>query len=257
MIDIYELDEEELLQYAGSQSEEVQRSTELDEAMVRLENIKKAVEKTGKEFTSLKGLLKRKQFDESYDKCAEIGIMLDRASTRIKTYPFEIGEKSSNKKIRLDKADPNGKKLSFVKDDGYMRIILPEMLPHKQQYDASTGKMRFYYDIDSWKATYYQQFLKEFEFGKFKMFDEKVSICYMMHVSSSMKSGIADTDNYDTKVMTDIIAMFLLHDDNFICCNYLVDIVIDEQCLDVEDCFTEIVVCPSDRREVILKELGY
>ena len=42
-------------------------------------------------------LLKEKQFEEVYDKCAEFGISFDRLSTRIKTFPFEIGEKSRKK----------------------------------------------------------------------------------------------------------------------------------------------------------------
>lgn len=256
MINIYELDEEQLREYATSQSEDAGSNYALEDAIEKLKYIESTYKKQQKNFEVLYELLKEKQFDEVYDKCAEFGISFDRLSTRIKTFPFEIGEKSSNIKVRLDGASKNGKKLTFNRTSNYLEVILPELLPHKQQYDAITGKMRYYYDIDSWKANYYNQFAKEFETGKYRMFDEKVSICYIMNIAGNMRNGIADTDNYDTKVMTDIITTFLLHDDNFLCCNFMVDIVINKNCSSVDDCFTDIIICPADRREEILKKCG-
>ena len=256
MVNIYDLDEEQLREYASSQSEEAGRNYALEEAIDKLKYIQKAYKRQQKEFDVLIELLQNKCFDEVYDKCAEFGIKLDRLSTRVKTFPFEIGEKSSNAKVRLGNAALNGRELIFKRNSEYLEVILPELLPHKQQYNAETGKMHFYYDIDSWKANYYNQFAKEFETGKYGMFYEKVSICYVMHIAENMKNGVADTDNYDTKVMTDIITTYLLYDDNFLCCNYMVDIVIDDNCHDVDDCFTDIIICPADRREEILKRMG-
>lgn len=255
MIDIFELDDEQLREYSSSLSDEARDGYALDDAISKFKYIEKQLEKQNKYFSIIGQLLKEKRLDEVYDKCADAGISLDRLSTRVKTFPFEIGEKSSNKKIRLDKADGTGKKLIFEKNNGFLRIILPEMLPHKQQYDSQTGRMHFYYDIDAWKANYYEQFAKEFERGKYHVFSEKVSLCYIIHVSPDMRSGISDTDNYDTKVMTDIITTFLLPDDNFLCCNYMVDVVLDNNIKEVEECYTDIIICPSENREKVLKEL--
>lgn len=255
MIDIYELDEEQLREYASSQSEEVMEGYALNDAIKKFEYIESLYQKQKNMFLKIQALLKEKALDEASDKCYDLAASIDRLSTRLKTFPLEIGEKSSNRRLRLDKYKDTGKKLIFERCDGFLRIVLPEMLPHKQQYDFRTRKMKYYYDIDSWKATYYSQFMKEFENGKYRIFSEKVSLCYIMHVSPSMKSGVADTDNYDTKVMTDIITTFFLPDDNFLCCNYLVDVVIDEKCKDISECYTNIIICPSERREEVLRSL--
>ena len=255
MVNIYELDEQQLREYASSQSQEAEEGYALNDAIEKFEYIESLYQKKRGMFSKIEALLKEKALDDVYDKCYDLAASIDRLSTRIKTFPFEIGEKSSNKKIRLDKLTDERKKLIFSREEGYLKITLPEMLPHKQQYDSRSQKMKYYYDIDSWKATYYNQFLKEFENGKYRIFSEKVSICYIMHISPSKKRGVADADNYDTKVMTDIITTFLLPDDNFLCCNYMVDIVIDEKCIDIDDCYTDIIICPSEIREQVLKNL--
>ena len=254
MLNIKELTDEQLREYAGGMSEEFAKSDALDRAVDKFGNIKKAYKKLESDFDNIKGLLLDRELDEVYDKCSQLGIFLDRLSTRVKMYPFEIGEKSSNKKIKLAGA-VGGKELKFVKNDGYLEIVMPEILPRKQQYDVESGKMHYYYDIDSFKAAYNKQFYEEFMNGKYRIFSEKVSICYIMHISKEMAPSMGDTDNYDTKVMTDIISTYLLHDDNFLCCNYFVDIVVDDNVSRLDDGFTEIVVCPADRREEILKNL--
>lgn len=255
MLNIFELNEEQLREYAVSQSKEAAENFTLDDALEKFRYIERAYNKQKAMFEKVEELVSERRFDDAYDACSELGIALDRLSSRVKTYPFEIGEKSSNKKFRLDKIKNSGKELKFERGEGFLRIVLPEMLPHKQQYDTETNKMKYYYDIDSWKAGYYNQFLKEFETGKYRIFSEKVSICYIIHVAPSMNKGIADTDNYDTKVMTDIITTFLLTDDNFLCCNFMVDVVLDDNCKDIDDCYTDIIICPADRREEVLKRV--
>ena len=255
MLNFSELTDEQIREYSTSQSDEMAEGYAIDDAIKKLDIIVKSYEKNKKNFDELKGYVLSRDFDEAYDKCADLGINLDRLSTRIKTYPFEIGEKSTKKRIRLGNMTETGKKIIFEKNDEFMRIILPEILPRKQQYDAEKGKMKYYYDIDAWKAKYFSQFASEFQHGKYLIFSEKVSLCYIIHASESMRAGIADTDNYDTKVMTDIITTFLLCDDNFLCCNYMVDVVIDDKCKSAEDAFTEIVVCPAEKREHILKKM--
>ncbi len=253
MVDIYELDEEQLREYASSQSQEAEKSYALNDAIEKFEYIESLYQKKRGKFSKIQALLREKALDDVYDKCYDLAASIDRLSTRIKTFPFEIGEKSSNKKIRLEKLTDERKKLIFSREEEYLKIKLPEMLPHKQQFDSQSKKIKYYYDIDSWKATYYNQFLIEFENGKYRIFSEKVSICYIMHISPSMRRGVADTDNYDTKVMTDIITTFLLPDDNFLCCNYMVDVIIDENCIDIEDCYTDIIICLAEGREQIIK----
>jgi len=254
MIDIYELDEEQLKEYAGSQSDEAKECSRLEDVISTMKKLKERHIKIEDKYESAISALKERNFNKIEDICTDMAISLDRLSGQIKLFPSEIGEKSSNTKIRLDKIDKR-KKLLFYRNNICLRVIMPELLPHKQQYDVQTGKMKYYYDIDSWRATYYSQFAKEFINGKYKMFSEKASICYIMHIPQNMINSVYDTDNYDTKVLTDIIATFLLHDDNFICCNYFVDITVDKKLKDADECYTDIVICDAKNRESLLKNL--
>lgn len=252
MLNFEELSDEQLRELAGGLSEDFSKADALSRAIEKFEYIEKKYGGLIKDFEHIKLLLTDKEFDEAYESCSKLGISLDRLSTRVKMYPFEIGEKSSNKKIKL-KGAAKGKILTFDRTNDYLRILMPEILPRKQQFDVESGKMNYYYDIDSFKATYHKQFYEEFINGKYRIFSEKVSICYIMHISKDMALSMGDTDNYDTKVMTDIISTYLLHDDDFLCCNYFVDIVIDKSVNSSDKAFTEIIVCPADRREEILK----
>ncbi len=254
MLNIQELSDEQFKEYASGISEEFSKNEALGRALDKFAYIAKAYNSLKPDFEYIKDLLNDKDFDEAYDKCSQLGISLDRLSTRVKTYPFEIGEKSSNKKLKLEKASDE-KKLAFDTKEDHLIITMPEILPRKQQYDVESGKMHYYYDIDAFKATYHKQFYDRFSNGKYRVFSEKVSICYLMYIPREMASLVGDTDNYDTKVMTDIISTYLLHDDNFLCCNYFVDIIVDESIKDIDGSMTKIIVCPSDKREEILKEI--
>ena len=129
MLNIYELSDEQLKEYASAHSEEFARSLEIENIIKDFEAIEKSYSNLGKKYENIKSLLKAKEFDLVYDKCAELGTMTDRLSTRIRTFPFEIGEKSSNKKIRLTGEISKDKVVTFERSNDVLRIILPEILP--------------------------------------------------------------------------------------------------------------------------------
>ena len=128
----------------------------------------------------------------------------------------------------------------FEREDNKLRIILPELLPHRPQLDMNTKTIKYYYDIDKWRAAYYEAFQKEFMNGKYKLFDEKVVIVFLHHVTPGNKP---DIDNLDTKVIIDIITLFLLYDDehNYLC--HYMDMIEDKMN------YTEILICPQ--RELV------
>lgn len=133
-----------------------------------------------------------------------------------------------------------GKEVSFQRDGTTLIIDLPELLPHRPSYDTVTKQMRYYYDVSQWKSAYMQSFAKEFETGKFKIYEEKVAIIFFHHYNINKKI-FPDIDNLETKHIIDIITFFLLRDDSYKYVCYFTDTIED-----TKD-YTEIIVCPKSQ----------
>lgn len=132
------------------------------------------------------------------------------------------------------------KNVKFRYYDNTMIIELPELLPHRSVYDVVAKRMRYYYDADRWKMSYNQAFSNEFENGKFKIYNEKVTIIFFHHYDRSRRV-VPDTDNLETKQIIDIIALYVLRDDSYEYMSHYVDVIEDDKE------FTEIIVCPSNK----------
>lgn len=255
MLDLQELSEEELAQYTDSMSD-----IEHDAPRENIAYLFKEIENGLADCNKLVGDARKDEENLSYNKLVshaeKLAVKLGKMSKTARLIPVAVGAVKEESRIRYDMVKPVD--VRFFKEDGYLRIRLPELLPHRPHFDVVSYYVQLSYDVDSWRASYMDAFGKAFATGKYVMFSEKISLCYILHIYSGIsKSRIPDCDNYDTKVITDIIASYILTDDSFLCCNQFVDAVIDDKLKSVEECYTDIIACPTDRREEILKSCGY
>lgn len=246
-----ELTEEQLQEYVGSLDETEAKKNAL---LAQVQELRTKLDKTGEKIDDLAAAIGSGNFDSAANICIDSSRLCGRLSSEMLMFPNSFGYKDSYKKVRRELATV--KDVIFEKKGGAYLIRIPELLPHKMHTDYTDHTMKYIYDIDAWRASYYEAFAKEFQYGKINMSSDKVSICYLLHIPTNMQKGIPDTDNYDTKVMTDIISEFILYDDGYRFCNYFVDVIPDDALKDDSECYTQIIVCNADRREELLKIYG-
>ena len=119
-------------------------------------------------------------------------------------------------------------------------IELPELLPHRPSFDTVRKKMNYYYDYAKWKTKYEAAFRREYEYGKFKIYNNKVCMIFLHHYDKTRKT-YPDPDNLETKAIIDIIALYVIRDDSYKFMSHYVDVVEDDRD------FTEIIVCPLEK----------
>lgn len=138
------------------------------------------------------------------------------------------------------------KDIKFTYLDKGIVIRLPELLPHRPTVNVYDRSVQYYYDTDTWRESYYTAFREECKNGKMKLFTKKAILIIEHHVTDK-KGG--DIDNFDTKIITDIIADFLLIDDDHRhLCMYM-DMVEEKE---VEE-YTEIILCAKEDMYLFIK----
>lgn len=210
-----------------------------------IESIAQIGEKMGKcqtEIIDLANLVKKNQMEEMYARCSALTKKISNIATSLGILPAEYGIK--DKKMYINKVVVEKKEVEFIRGTSDLHIILPELLPHRPQYDVTSGKMRYVYDIDKWRAGYYNAFSEEFMYGKYKIFGEKVCMLFINHVE---RGNETDVDNLEYKIITDIITLFLLVDDSHRYLSHYMDMIEDERN------YTEIIICPQSRIGEYLK----
>lgn len=240
-----DLTTEELDEYARFYVPEEYEQLDICKAFVeRTDSLRVQIEHIAKRIDSIQKDFKEKFFSDVYDKCASLSKALSKASMEAAWIPSDFGlfDEKTRKKGMISKE----KHVIFDRREEYMHIILPELLPHRMQYDAHTKKMKYFYDYDEWYAGYMPAFQKEFENGKQKLYSEKVVMTYIHHVS---EETVKDVDNIETKDMTDIITLFLLFDDSNKYVSHYADMVEDNKD------FTEIFICPLKDFASVIKEI--
>ncbi len=226
----------------------------VNNAIARIDNLEKSIKRAEEELKAVRELLSKRDYEKVCDKAHRLSYDFGKMSTQLRSIPYDLGFKENFKPSRTGIPDyqKQYKDVKFIRHTNHYEIIIPEMLPHKIHIDVSTMKTKYEYDIESWRANYIEAFSRQFANGKMNLMSEKASICYLIHVSPNMKKGVPDTDNYDTKVMTDIINGYILKDDDFMCCNCFVDVIVDHELKGPDDAFTQIVVCEAKKREEVL-----
>lgn len=217
----------------GNQQNRVSKAEMLRNSIAQVEE---DIDRYHKEVGSLRQLLETNQIEELYERCAQLTKKLTSTATFLGILPAEYGIKDKKKYINRVVVDK--KKVRFLRNESELRIVLPELLPHRPQYDTVSRKMKYVYDIDQWRAGYYNAFSEEFMRGKYKIFGEKVCMIFLHHVVPNMET---DVDNLEYKVITDIITLFLLVDDSHRYLSHYMDMVEDG------GNYTEIIICPQNR----------
>lgn len=233
-MDFKELSDEEFERYV----EEFCPESKSNDLYIELrKEIEKKVVQFGSLFTQFKKIedeIDKKEIDNIYNNCVKVSKGLSKLSKEIGMIPANYGIKNRNEYLRKNVIEE--KNVEFIRENDILHIKLPELLPHRPQYDTSTREMRYYYDIDTWRAEYLTAFQREFINGKFRVYDDKVVLCFLHHVDSKKK--VPDIDNLEIKVITDIITLFLLTDDDHKHVCHFMDMVEDEKS------YTEIIIYP-------------
>ena len=116
------------------------------------------------EICNLRAMVENNALEELYDGCASLSRRMADIATKIGILPAEYGIK--NKKDYINRVVVDKKNVIFNRREDKLQIILPELLPHRPQYDSVSNKMKYMYDIDKWRAGYYSAFSEEFAQGK-------------------------------------------------------------------------------------------
>lgn len=182
----------------------------------------------------IKRQLELENVEEIFSRCMDLSKALSRLSTDIALLPAEYGYRERNDSRYAYSLVTEEKAVKFIREKGFLRIILPELLPHRPQYDAFARRMKYYYDINAWKNNYFSAFQQEFASGKYRIYGEKVVFYFLHHV----KGKNPDIDNLETKGIVDLIALFLLVDDDCKHVCHFMDMVEDQES------YTEIIICP-------------
>ena len=182
----------------------------------------------------IKSKLKRGNMDEIFNQCMEIAKAMSRLSSDLSLIPVEYGFKERGGGKTTVSLVTEEKDVKFIREEGFLRILLPELLPHRPQYDVFARRMKYFYDINAWKNNYYSAFRQEFATGKYRIYGEKVVFYFLHHV----KGQKPDIDNLETKGIIDLITLFLLVDDDYKHACHFMDMVDDSES------YTEIIICP-------------
>lgn len=242
MSDFMELTEEELLQYSENLCKE-NKDLKLQIAE-HISNITDSLSKNLKKVEHLKEDVKEnpeRLFDNISAVSRSISHNSDQLIQILKDFGINKPEETEHGAGVYDRAQ-----VDFKYFDHTMIINLPELLPHRPAYDAVRRQMRYYYDADRWKNAYNEAFRKEFEHGKFKIFDQKVVMIFFHHFDRNRRV-VPDTDNLETKPIIDIISLYVLRDDSHEYMSHYVDAIEDDRD------YTEIIICPQNQ---ILNYIG-
>lgn len=207
-----------------------------DKLKNRLEQIRKEHDKNMIALSKLIDVAENGNLDYLYVNCPILAKKMSKTATLTGMIPAEFGIKE--KKEYISRVAATKKSIQVTQTEDELHIILPELLPHRPQYDSSTGKIRYFYDVDKWRTDYYSALSAEFMRGKYRLMDVKACMIFLNHVRGSES---ADVDNFEYKVITDLVTLFVLVDDSHRCLSQYMDVVEDDEN------YTEIIVCPLKR----------
>lgn len=242
MKDLFEdISDEQLDEYVQKSIPlEVERMKIANEFKNRIEKLYNKILYNAGKVKDLVRLYNEKNIDEVDDKLASLSKGLSSCAIEAGWIPIDFGITAAGRKMVPAKP----KNVKFIKEDKCLKIVLPELLPHRMRYDSRNKEIRYYYDYDEWYSSYLLAFQKEFEFGKYRMWNEKVTIMFIHHIAKD--TNIKDVDNFETKDITDIISMFLLVDDSYKYMSQYSDVVEDSRS------FTEIIILPKNDLKMFL-----
>lgn len=225
MLEFTELSEEELNAYVKSSlsgDEEYEKTSKLAEIKSdytqKVEKIEKRINTVLKDMKELKSLIAKERFDDSFTKSISVSKRLNQMAKEMNILPANFGYAGKTNTVVAGDDYP----ISFhYLDNNILHIVLPESLPHKVKYNDNNNAFMIMQDYNYNKQQMYNAFSKEFAYGKFKVYEETV-VLYIVSYYENTKYFM-DVDNVEYKIITDIIAMYLLIDDNPMWCRQYLD----------------------------------
>lgn len=173
-----------------------------------LQDLQNKYEKYKTKFNELEKCLNEKNYDNFMDKCMILSHEMRKLSQKLSEVPGRYGIVKNDGSAMPTQIEV--KKITVLKKDAAIKIILPELLPHRPHYDVVEKKMKYDYDLTGWKLSYMNAFEEAFGKKIEDTYKEKVMISFIHHQNKSK----TDVDNFDIKAMIDIIALFMLEDDS-------------------------------------------
>ena len=98
-------------------------------------------------------------------------------------------------------------KLEFIEEKEHLKIVFPDLLPKRLQYDNNKNLNK--QDIRNMYQRSFLEYARKPEKIRFK---ERVAIIYNFYFESDRE--IKDYDNFETKVVTDLIASSIIGEDS-------------------------------------------
>lgn len=241
MIEFEKLTDDEFEEYTKSFQNEPERNKDMKTKISGyLESIRNGLQRNVGTLKKIEdNLNENNECMDLFDQLTAVAKSILNKSDRIYEILADFGVHPP-KEESLNRAELSSVKLDFHSYDDILIIDLPELLPHRPTYDASRRTMKYYYAVDKWKIMYEAAFRKEFEYGKFQIYGDKVCLIFLHHYDRS-KKVVPDTDNLETKPIIDIIALYLLRDDSYEYMSHYVDAVEDDRS------YTEIIICPLSK----------
>ena len=139
-----------------------------------------------------------------YEKCDELIYLSENITQQMRSLPKELPQRYKKGGNKMLLTGTNYEITFDYMDHNILHIILPDLLPPR--------KKRSGMDYNYLKSNYFFPFNREFKKGKFNPYSEKIVLVFMNYFEK--KYLLKDHDNLDTKVITDIITMHMLIDDD-------------------------------------------
>ena len=184
------------------------------------------------------------KIEEAYAYCHKAAKGLDRLSLQMDTLPAQFGEQTRTQGTSV-MATSRDATFEYLEGD-ILHITLPELLPKRLKYNASTGEYENTFGQELFKSRYQKSFYKEYQNGKHKVHSNKVFLFTVNYYKTG--DSIYDHDNLDGKAFQDMIAAMVLFDDGPEECAVIYDSKVGEYT------HTEAFIIPE---KMLVKFLGY
>ncbi len=217
-MDLFELKEDELSKYIDSTLQndpQYQRfkgkGTAARNYSTSLSKTISSCEKYVHEMQRANELIKSGDMDSAYRCCLKTAEAMRHTSNQLSSLPIKYGYFPNNSS-RSDDPEIEMKATFEYQDNGIIHVILPELLPKRLKYNATTGTYENRDAQAAFKKRYQKSFYDEYLYGKHRIYTSKVFLFIINYFEE--KSLLQDHDNFDAKAFQDLLTSLYLLDDN-------------------------------------------
>lgn len=170
-----------------------------------LETVEKYINLTNNQISKIKDLLKNKQYEKANDNTYELVRYAECITESARKIPLQLTRPGSKQRLFEEIAQRADFDISLI-DDCYLKIVLGRLLPKRFTSEAAVNYL--------W-STYHTAFNDYYLKNKMNYRLDKVYIIYIHSYDyNAPDKAYRDNDNIETNAITDIIAEYLLKDDN-------------------------------------------